>query len=178
MLRALPLVCFTAVAAAQGSINGPCYQPSLGSNLALTDDSVAIGLPLGFAFPMPGGGTTSSISVSSNGFVWLGVRADPGCCNGDVLKLVAQMARIAPLWLDLDPGAGGAVWFNAFPASGGTPASAVVTWEDVPEFGAAAPMTFQLQLFADGSFTTFYDANFAPVDKASVTLVARVKSEL
>jgi hypothetical protein len=161
MLRALPLVCFTAVAAAQGSINGPCYQPSLGTNLALTDDSVAVGLPLGFAFPMPGGGTTSSISVSSNGFVWLGVRADPGCCNGDVLKLVAQMARIAPLWLDLDPGAGGAVWFNAFPASGGTLASAVVTWEDVPEFGAAAPMTFQLQLFADGSFTTFYDANFA-----------------
>lgn len=162
MLRALSLVCFTAVAAAQGATTGPCYQPNLGTNLALTDDSVAVGLPLGFAFPVPGGGTMPSISVSSNGFVWLGVRADPGCCNGDVTKLTAQMARIAPLWLDLDPGVGGAVWFNTFPASGSVPASAAITWEAVPEFGGySTPLTFQLQLFADGSFVTYYDADLA-----------------
>jgi hypothetical protein len=161
MLRALPISLLAALASAQGAITGPCYQPSLGANLALTDDSVAVGLPLGFNFPMPGGGSTPVISVSSNGFVWLGTRADPGCCNGDVAKLITQTARIAPLWLDLDPGAGGAVWFNALPASGGLPASAVVTWDSVPEFGTSAVATFQLQLFADGSFVTFYDSRIA-----------------
>jgi hypothetical protein len=168
MLRTLPLVFLTAFglsnfARAQGAVAGPCFQTNFGANLALTDDSVAVGLPLGFNFPKPGGGTVPSISVSSNGFVWLGVRADSGCCNGDVTKLTSQMARIAPLWLDLDPGAGGAVWFNTFPAGGGLPASAVVTWDAVPEFGFPQPLTFQLQLFADGSFATFYDPNVGAV---------------
>ena len=152
-----------ALASAQGAVAGPCFQTNFGANLALTDDSVAVGLPLGFNFPKPGGGTTPSISVSSNGFVWLGVRADSGCCNGDVAKLTSQMARIAPLWLDLDPGAGGAVWFNTFPAGGGLPASAVVTWDAVPEYGFPQPLTFQLQLYADGSFVTFYDADLGVV---------------
>lgn len=159
MLRALPFVFLAVAAAAQGAVAGPCFQSTFGANLALTDDSVAVGLPLGFNFPLPGGGTTPSISVSSNGFVWLGVRADPGCCNGDVSKLTSQMARIAPLWLDLDPGAGGAVWFNTFAANGSAPASAVVTWDAVPEYGSGSPLSFQLQLFADGSFVTYYDAD-------------------
>lgn len=168
MLRTLPLVFLTAfglsnLGRAQGAVAGPCFQTNFGANLALTDDSVAVGLPLGFNFPKPGGGTVPSISVSSNGFVWLGVRADSGCCNGDITKLTTQMARIAPLWLDLDPGAGGAVWFNTFPAVGGLPASAVVTWDAVPEFGFPQPLSFQLQLFADGSFATFYDANVGSV---------------
>ncbi|MFN9948367.1 MAG: hypothetical protein ACK56S_16135, partial [Planctomycetota bacterium] len=134
MFQTLPLVFLTAFglsdfARAQGAVAGPCFQTNFGANLALTDDSVAVGLPLGFNFPKPGGGTTPSISVSSNGFVWLGVNADSGCCAGSETKLLTQMARIAPFWLDLapDPAAGGAVWFNTFAASGNVPASAVVT---------------------------------------------------
>jgi len=177
MARALPVVLVASVATAQGASSGPCYEPSFGANLALTDDSVAVGLPLGFSFPMPGGGTTSVVSVSSNGFVWLGTSSDPGCCSGNVMKLVTQMARIAPLWMDLDPGAGGAVWFNTIPAAGGVPASAVITWDAVPEFSQSAPMTFQLQLYADGSFITYYDPNIRsaqpPVTQVALTGVSQ-----
>jgi hypothetical protein len=155
--------------AAQGAIGAPCFVNALGANLALTDDSVAVGLPLGFSFPAPGGSAVTAISVSSNGFVWLGSNADSGCCNGDANKLTTQMARIAPFWLDLNPSAGGAVWFNTFPAVGTTPASAVITWDQVPEFqGFGNPMTFQLQMFGDGSFVLLYDPNVAATNHTAL----------
>ena len=156
---AATLAALSAAVTAQGAVSAPCFEPALGTNLNLTDDSVAVGLPLGFTFPGPGGGAVTAISVSSNGFVWLGTNADSGCCNGDNAKLLAQMPRIAPMWMDLNPSAGGAVWFNTQPAIGSTPASAVVTWAGVPEFPAQGAQTFQLQLFADGSAIVFYDPN-------------------
>ncbi|MFN6144853.1 MAG: hypothetical protein ACK5AL_00670 [Planctomycetota bacterium] len=185
MFQTLPLVFLTAFglsdfARAQGAVAGPCFQTNFGANLALTDDSVAVGLPLGFNFPKPGGGTTPSISVSSNGFVWLGVNADSGCCAGSETKLLTQMARIAPFWLDLapDPAAGGAVWFNTFAASGNVPASAVVTWDAVTEYGGGTPVTFQLQMFADGSFVTCHeplaaDPSFYPIGNRALSGVSQ-----
>lgn len=150
---------FASSLAAQGALSASCFDATLSTNLSLGDDAVAVGLPLGFTFPGPGGSAVTSISVSSNGFVWLGSNPESGCCNGDPVKLTAQMARIAPFWVDLDPSAGGTVRFNAVPASGTTSARAVITWDQVPEFSGAGPMTFQLQLFPDGSFVFFYDPN-------------------
>ena len=147
------------VLSAQGARSAPCFVSSFGTNLALTDDSVSQGVPLGFAFPRPGGGSVTAISISSNGFVWLGINGDSGCCIGDPNKLLTQMSRVAPMWMDLNPSVGGAVWFNSLPASGSTPASAIVTWDSVPEFPSQGALTFQLQLFADGSVLMFFDAN-------------------
>jgi hypothetical protein len=61
--------------------------------------------------------------------------------------------------MDLDPSTAGGVWFNTFAATSSTLARAVVTWDQVPEYGTnGAPVfTFQLQLVSDGTFTFLYD---------------------
>lgn len=145
-----------SAASAQAAPNGPCLQSQFGTALNLGDDQTSPLLPLGFSFPGPAGAVTA-ITVSSNGFVWLGANGDSGCCHGDVNKFVSQMARIAPLWMDLDPSLGGQVWFGTQPASGPLPASAIVTWAAVPEYGSLNLVTVQLQLFADGSFSMYWD---------------------
>jgi hypothetical protein len=143
--------------------NFPCFEQNFGANLNLGDDQVLGGLALGFTFPGPGNVSTTTIDVSSNGFVWLAPNANPRCCNGDSAKFVIQTPSIAPLWMDLDPSAapaGGGVFFNSFPASGTMAARAVVTWANVPEFQSSAPpFTFQLQLDANGKVFFYYDPN-------------------
>ncbi|MBL8756697.1 MAG: hypothetical protein JNK15_25600 [Planctomycetes bacterium] len=142
---------------AQGALSSPCFIANLGAPLNLGDDQVAPANGLGFSFPGPGGAVTA-IDISSNGFVWLGSNTNAGCCNGDPVTFLTDTARIAPMWMDLYPPGGGQVWFNTIPAAGTQPAGAVVTWENVPELGDVLPMTFQLQLWADGSFSFLYDA--------------------
>lgn len=141
----------------------PCYETNLGANLGLGDDQVASGMPLGFSFPRPGGGNVTTIDVSSNGFVWLATNPNPRCCNGEAVKLVSQPPSVCPLWIDLDPSAaapGGGVFFNAFAATASTPARAVVTWKDVPEFNSSAgTFTFQLQLNSTGAMFCYYGPN-------------------
>jgi len=105
----------------------------------------------------------TSIDISSNGFVWLGSSFDSACCNGNEFDFLAGLPRIAAMWTDLYPPAGGDVYFNTFAASGGQPASAAITWLDVPEIGQPTPQTVQLQLFADGSFLITYDGRVANV---------------
>jgi len=128
----------------------PCFEPNLGTNLGLTDDSVAANQPLGFTFPF-GTRSVTAVSVSSNGFLWLGSSTDSACCNGDVVAFLAGLPRLAPLWVDLDPSSGGAVYFNTFPGR------AVITWNQVPEYGVGTPFTFQLQLLSSGAFVMFWD---------------------
>jgi hypothetical protein len=141
---------------AQGALSAPCFVSQLGTNLGLGDDQVAPNNALGFTFPGPAGAVTS-IDISSNGFVWLASNPfDSGCCNGFATAFVTGLPRIALMWGDLDPSTAGNVWFNTIPASGSQPASAVVTWDGVPEFGDSTPMTMQLQLFADGSFSMLF----------------------
>jgi len=141
------LSCLTALAALSASLSAqtpPCIESNVGADLQLSDDDVAVGLSLGFNFPFAGR-STSVVSVSSNGFVWLGTNTDSACCNGNSGDFVAQMARIALLWVDLDPSSGGSVHFATFPGR------AVVTWRDVPEFGTSDVVSGQVQLMADGS---------------------------
>jgi len=156
-LAALVVASLVPALCAQGAIGAPCFVTQFGTNLNLSDDSVSLNNALGFTFPGPAG-NVAAISVSSNGFVWLGSNSNSECCNGYLPSFLTSMARIAPVWMDLNPSQTGAVWFNTFPASGSQPASAVVTWDSVPEFSETAPMTIQLQMFADGSFTFLYDS--------------------
>lgn len=142
---------------AQGALNAPCATPALGTDLGLDDDGVAAALPLGFSFPLPGGGTVAAIDVCANGFVWLANNGTDGCCDASLAGFLSDDPRIAVLWTDLDPSAAGSVWFASNPAGSGLPAHAIVTWLDVPEFGELVGMTMQLWLFADGSFTVLYD---------------------
>ncbi len=128
----------------------PCFERNTGVDLGLGDDQVSPSQALGFAFPF-GGGSVTQISVSSNGFVWLTPDPANGCCAGDRAAFLAGSPRIAAIWTDLNPAASGAVRFAALPGR------AVITWDQVVEFGQGAAFTVQLQLLADGSMVMFWE---------------------
>ncbi len=116
------------------------------SGLPLTDDSVSSPLSLGFALNYPGG-STNDVYVSSNGFVWAQSNAANGCCTGTPATFLADGARWAPMWGDMNPAVGGSVHFDTDPANG----AAYVTFLAVPEYGAPANTnTFQVAFFSSG----------------------------
>ncbi|HLA80828.1 MAG TPA: hypothetical protein VJP78_04240 [Thermoleophilia bacterium] len=136
---------------AVGAIN-----PDLGTNLALGDDASTGALPLGFSFPFFGT-SYSSVFTNSNGYVTFA--AASGFINfnsgPDLSTVLDQMAggfpRIAALWNDLNPSAGGGVFFNALADR------ALITWSTVPRFGAPGTSnTFQITLFPGGVIQLTY----------------------
>ncbi len=123
-----------------------CFDTNFTNNLLLTDDSLSVGNALGFTFPFCGGSTTT-VDVCSNGFVWL-VSGSSGSFDWTptVAELLALPARLCPLWMDLNPTAGGAVYFDALPGK------ALVTWNQVPAFGVAGSRnTIQVQIYPNGN---------------------------
>jgi len=137
----------------QAATTAPCYETDLGVALNMGDDSLSV-QQLGFTFPFPGGSTTS-IAICSNGFIWL----DPTETSTDYSNSVAEFLgslqstpRIAPCWRDFNPTATGSddVYFNAFPDR------AVITWHQVTRYNGTVPMTVQCQLLADGSVYFYY----------------------
>lgn len=139
----------------------PCFESNLGTDLQLGDDEVATSRPLGFSFPFAGR-STSVISISSNGFVWLGSNSDSACCSGNASEFLALMARIGVLWTDLDPSSGGSVNLATFPGR------AVVTWSDVPEYGQSQTITAQVQLMSDGSVILAWQSPLVITSHASL----------
>lgn len=125
-----------------------CFDTNFANNLGLGDDALATGMNLGFTFPFCGGSTTS-VDVCSNGFVWL---VSGSTTSADFSPTADEFlngpARIAALWMDLDARTTGGVYFDALPGK------ALVTWNQVPAFGmSGSSNTFQLQLFPNGDFT-------------------------
>lgn len=123
------------------------FDPDVGDNLLLGDDQLAVGLALGFDFPLPGlGTTTDTIDVDTNG--WIGL-VSGGFVGSDftesVPEFLGQAPRIAAFWDDFNPTAGGGVFYGTTPGQ-----SARITWQDVPQFGNVDQNTFQVQLFANG----------------------------
>ncbi|MCA8976689.1 MAG: hypothetical protein KDC98_18350 [Planctomycetes bacterium] len=114
--------------------------------LPLGNDAVSAAQSLGFTLPYPGG-STAAVHVSSNGFAWAQPSTDTGCCNGSAAQLLSQGARWCPLWADLNPAAGGTVYFEQDPAN----SAAYVTFVNVPEAGTSSSNTFQIAFFATGS---------------------------
>jgi hypothetical protein len=100
------------------------------------DDSVT--LPLPFPFKMCGQ-EFSSVFVNANGSLTFGA-ASPDFSES-VNELLGGVPRIAGLWDDLDARTQGTVSFDQ------TPNTFTVTWDDVPEFGAAGGSnTFSISL--------------------------------
>ncbi len=122
-----------------------------GEPLNLEDDETQ-SVDLNFAFPFLGD-TYTAITVSSNGFIWLGTsETDDDCCDADDAEFLSDPPRIAPAWYDLDPGESGA---SITVADLGD--SIVVTWQGVPEFSNDDGNTFQVQLFSDGRIVFNYE---------------------
>jgi len=154
---------FAALALAQA----PCWETNFGTNLALGDDAYSPSQALGFSFAY-GGNTYTDIVVCSNGYIWLGTNAPVGI-GPDYLpteaNLRSQGPRIAPLWNDFNPNEPGSgnIWYNTFPASGSTPARAVITWDHVMEYGHSTPLSMQCQMFDTGGIVLHYDSNMSVV---------------
>lgn len=137
----------------------PCYETRIGTALGAGDDTVHA-VPLGFSFPFPGGSTTD-ISICSNGFLWLdGVTTDSDYSPSaaEFLGSATGAPRIAACWRDFNPAdpLSDDVYFNVFPDR------AVITWNRLVRYQGTTPMTVQCQLLADGSAYVYYGAGFDP----------------
>ncbi|MCC6366590.1 MAG: hypothetical protein IT165_23985 [Bryobacterales bacterium] len=111
------------------------------------DDTRRVAIP--FLFPFYGK-RYSEIWVNSDGNVTFS-EGDAHPATKTIGLLAGGPPRIAPLFDDLDP------THSLKGVSVLTEASrVVVTWLEIPEFGARSTLTFQLRLFPDGHFETAY----------------------
>lgn len=116
------------------------------ANLGLGDDAVSGVLALPFVFPFPGGATTQ-VRMCSNGYVWLNGTSTAAEYQPTAALLVGSASRLAPLWMDLDPTAGGTCHFDIAPGN----TAVYFTWNAVPHYGTTIGNSVQLALFPSGA---------------------------
>jgi hypothetical protein len=141
------------------------FVPSAGGYLALpgpgidagyltqvgVGDDVIVPTPLQFSFPFAGS-SFNSMDVCSNGYVNLATGTAAQFVV-QVTMFLGQNPRLCPLWVDLNPAAGGQVYIDS------TPSQAMVTWVNVPEYGQAANTnTLQVKLLPNGEIVFSYGA--------------------
>ena len=110
-------------------------------------DDTSVEVALEFAFPF-NGTSYSSVFVNSNGNLTFG--SGDTDFSESVSELLADQPRIAALWDDLSPNAGGQVTVD------GDENSFSVTFTDVPEFFASTTNTFTVTLSASGAVSVEY----------------------
>ncbi|MFT4513422.1 MAG: serine protease AprX [Planctomycetota bacterium] len=121
--------------------------PATGQNLGMADNTEVV-RNLGFTMPYPGG-STSSLRICSNGWITNGFFSGSSNLVPTPADFLAH-TMWAPLWHDLNPGAGGSVWFD------NTAQRSVITWVAVPNFFNSGSSTFQVQFWANGDVHYIY----------------------
>ena len=161
--------------------NQGTWIPPAGANLGLGDNTEVV-QNLGFTMPHPGG-STSSLRICSNGWITKGFFSGSSNLVPTPAEFLAH-TMWAPLWHDLNPGAGGSVWFDS------TTQRAVVTWVSVPNFFNSGSSTFQVQFWANGDVHFIYQnisvagdyltgfSKTTPNDPGSISLLAAAGSGL
>jgi hypothetical protein len=116
--------------------------------------------PIGLPFPFPFYGQSyETVWVHANGFLSFD-RSYAGsqyANNGCLPSISLPNAAIYALWDDLDPGAGGTVYFDSM--DGG---SFLVQWQDVPRPEGGGTNTFQVILWPDGRALLQYQSVAVP----------------
>lgn len=116
------------------------------------DDALSVPLTLPFAFPVPGVGSTNTITIGSNGYVFLAAENTSayeytGGIYGNLAAFRNGPPRIAAFWHDLDLTAGGSLHYDVDPAN----QYVRITWDQVPtRFAPNSTSTMQLTLHAGG----------------------------
>jgi hypothetical protein len=131
----------------------PYWELNMGEALPdLTgEDDAETSVPLSFSFPF-GMASYDTITVSTNGLIGLGTAGSFNYRPDGTDFFDAAIPIIAPFWSDLDLSSIGAVRFNDFGDH------AVITWDTVGSYQSPlAPFSFQLQLYAGGSFIFSYN---------------------
>lgn len=124
------------------------------SSSASWDDALSTPITLPFTFNGPGGVSTTDITVSSNGCLYLANVTNPaytpytGASYGSLTAFRDGPPRIAGYFVDLDPTVGGGIHVDIDPSN----QFVRVTWMNVPEWPAtAATNTIQITLYANGN---------------------------
>jgi hypothetical protein len=120
---------------------------AVGPQAIAPGDDGSVELPLGFTFPFQGQNWTS-VFVNGNGNLTFG--AGNTDFSESVAELLSGPPRIAPLWDDLNSGAGGQV------TAEWTPGKLTVSYINVPEFVSTGANTFSVTLHATGQVTIAY----------------------
>lgn len=109
--------------------------------LALTDDSIGtLALPSAFNYP---GGSTTSLSICSNGYIWTQPNALADY-SPTAAELFTNPARYCPLWCDLLPD-GATNVNNVFAQVDTVNNKAYVTWVNVPTYALGGTVNMQLE---------------------------------
>ncbi len=117
------------------------FRASLGRSVSLGDDDSA---PQTIAFPFElYGRRFTSLFVNSDGNVTFS-EPDNASTERGLARLASGAPRVAPFFADLDPSAGGRVFFDS--AADAT----TITWCAVPGFGLAETITAQAVLLPTG----------------------------
>jgi hypothetical protein len=130
------------------------FQSAVGEKIPLGDDeSARVALP--FTFPFYAG-RYAELFVNSDGNVTFGVD-EHASSDRNVARLLTGPPRIAPIFDDLDPSTGGGIYRRV------DGDALLVTWCDVPEFGASTRrVNVQLRLAADGTIDFVYGTVLSP----------------
>ena len=124
------------------SATGAEFRGSLGRALTLSDDD---SVPQTMAAPFEFYGRRfTSLFVNSDGNLTF-AEGDHASTERGLQRLASGAPRIAPFFADLDPSAGGRVFFDS--AADAT----TVTWCGVPGFGMSKTITVQAVLFSSGA---------------------------
>lgn len=124
------------------------FRQTFGTPITLADDATAA-VTLPFTFPFFGQSHTR-VFVNSDGNLTFS-RGDAASTVRSVSRLVTGAPRIAPLFADLDPSAGGAILTAADAGAFTATWCAVPEWQAPGSAGAPALATVQVTLFPDGA---------------------------
>ncbi|MEZ6037332.1 MAG: hypothetical protein R3F29_07620 [Planctomycetota bacterium] len=140
---------------ATSAIGGTYVTPSASAVVIANGDDLVQTVTLASPMPVAGGGTTSALTVSSNGNIALAATGNGGGFAPDVgLFLDFVQNAFAPAWHDYNPTLAGSGKIK-FEQAGGV---AYVTWEDVYTYGTTTADRFQVQFeLATGNITTVYE---------------------
>lgn len=123
------------------------WVPPAGQNMGLGDNQELV-RNIGFTQPYPGG-QSGTITVCSNGWITPGPFLGGSNVSPTTDDFLSQ-AMWAPMWRDLNPGAGGSVWFDS------TASRLIITWLSVPNFSNTGSSTFQIQFWPNGDVHYIY----------------------